>query len=114
MIVPQQVTPPPPPTWLAPAVFLTDLFRTLVRTIATFIICFGIGLASLGVLDRLTPGVREVNNIRNHPMADSLVVEELEDTTRAVITCLIFHSPLIIKHYLLKPHILYSNPAQLF
>ncbi len=72
MIVPQQITPPPPPTWLDPAVFLTDLAWTLIRTIVTFIISFGIGLASLGVLDRLTPGVREVNNIRNHPIAVAL------------------------------------------
>ncbi len=63
---------PLPPTWLDPVVFLINLFWTLARSLATFIICFGIGLLGLKMLDLLTPGIRELRNIRGKPLPTAL------------------------------------------
>lgn len=58
--------------WLDPSVFLTNLAWVLVRSFATFVICFGIGLAGIKVLDKITPGIKEIENIRGQPVATAL------------------------------------------
>lgn len=63
---------PLPPTWLDPVAFLINLFWTLARSFATFIICFAIGIAGLKVLDILTPGIRELRNIKGKPLPTAL------------------------------------------
>ena len=62
-----------PPAWLDPSVFLANLAWALVRSFATFIICFILGLAGLKVLDMLTPGIRELRNIKSHPVPTALL-----------------------------------------
>ena len=69
-MMPLQV--PLPPTWLDPGAFLLNLFWTLARSFVTFIICFGIGLLGLKVLDLLTPGIHELQNIEHKPMPTAL------------------------------------------
>lgn len=61
-----------PPMWLDPAVFLTNLAWVLIRSFTTFVICFGIGLVGLRVLDKLTPGIKELENIKNQPLPTAL------------------------------------------
>jgi hypothetical protein len=63
---------PLPPTWLDPITFLTNLFWTLARSFVTFVICFGIGLVGIKVLDLLTPGIRELRNIEGKPLPTAL------------------------------------------
>jgi len=63
---------PLPPGALDPTVFLTNLFWTLARSFATFMICFGIGLAGLKVLDWLTPGIKELGKIKREPLPTAL------------------------------------------
>jgi hypothetical protein len=63
---------PLPPTWLDPVTFLINLFWTLARSFATFIICFGLGLAGLKLLDLLTPGIHELRNIKGKPLPTGL------------------------------------------
>jgi len=58
--------------WLDPLVFLTNLAWVLVRSFVTFLICFGIGLAGVKVLDRITPGIKEMQNIRGQPVPTAL------------------------------------------
>jgi uncharacterized membrane protein YjfL (UPF0719 family) len=62
-----------PPAWLDPAVFLANLAWALARSLATFVICFIIGLAGLRILDMLTPGIRELKNIKGHPLPTALL-----------------------------------------
>ena len=69
-MVPFQV--PLPPGVLDPEVFLGNLLWTLMRSFVTFIICFGIGLAGLRVLDWLTPGITELRKIRRNPLPTAL------------------------------------------
>jgi len=57
-----------PPVWLDPTVFLTNLAWVLIRSFVTFLVCFGLGLAGLKILDRLTPGITEMQNIRRQPL----------------------------------------------
>jgi len=61
-----------PPVWLDPAVFLTNLAWVLIRSFVTFIVCFGLGLAGVRILDRLTPGITEMENIRRQPLSTAL------------------------------------------
>ena len=62
-----------PPVWLEPAVFLTNLAWTLIRSFVTFIVCFGLGLAGVKILDRLTPGITELQNLlRRQPLSTAL------------------------------------------
>ena len=62
-----------PPVWLEPAVFLTNLAWTLIRSFVTFIVCFGLGLAGVRLLDRLTPGITELQNLlRRQPLSTAL------------------------------------------
>jgi hypothetical protein len=61
-----------PPVWLDPTVFLTNLAWVLIRSFVTFIVCFGLGLAGLRILDRLTPGITEMQNIRRQPLPTAL------------------------------------------
>ena len=61
-----------PPVWLDPAVFLTNLAWALIRSFVTFIACFGLGLAGVKILDRLTPGITEMQNIRHQPLSTAL------------------------------------------
>jgi len=61
-----------PPVWLDPAVFLTNLAWALIRSFVTLLVCFGLGLAGLRILDRMTPGVTEMHNIRRTPLATAL------------------------------------------
>ncbi len=63
---------PLPPTYLDPVAFLINLFWTLARSLATFIICFGIGLIGLKTLDLLTPGIRELRNVKGKPLPTAL------------------------------------------
>jgi len=63
---------PLPPTWLDPTTFLVNLFWTLARSFVTFIICFGIGLLGLKILDLLTPGIHELPNIKGKPLPTAL------------------------------------------
>ena len=67
-----QISTPPPPPWLDPTVFLSSLVWSLLRTLVTFFICFVLGIASLGILDKLTPGVREIYNVRSSPLSTAL------------------------------------------
>jgi uncharacterized membrane protein YjfL (UPF0719 family) len=62
-----------PPVWLDPAVFLANLAWALARSFVTFAICFIIGLAGLKILDMLTPGIRELKNIKGHPLPTALL-----------------------------------------
>jgi len=62
-----------PPAWLDPAVFMTNLAWALIRSFATFIVCFVIGLVGLKILDTLTPGIRELKNIEGHPLPTALL-----------------------------------------
>lgn len=61
-----------PPLWLDPTVFLTNLAWVLIRSFLTFVVCFGLGLAGLKILDRLTPGITEMRNIRQRPLPTAL------------------------------------------
>lgn len=61
-----------PPVWLDPAVFLTNLAWTLMRSFVTVIVCFCLGLAGVKILDRLTPGITEMRNIRRSPLSTAL------------------------------------------
>ena len=61
-----------PPIWFDPAVFLTNLAWVLIRSFITFIMCFFLGLAGLKILDRLTPGITEMQNIRRTPLSMAL------------------------------------------
>lgn len=61
-----------PPIWFDPAVFLTNLAWVLIRSFITFIMCFFLGLAGLKILDRLTPGITEMRNIRRQPLSTAL------------------------------------------
>lgn len=61
-----------PPVWLDPAVFLANLAWVLVRSFATFVICFGIGLTGLKLLDKLTPEIKEMQNIKGQPLPTAL------------------------------------------
>jgi hypothetical protein len=61
-----------PPTIFDPMAFLIDLAWTLIRSFATFIICFALGLAGLRILDRLTSGIKEVRNIKGQPIPTAL------------------------------------------
>jgi len=61
-----------PPAWLDPAVFLTNLAWALIRSFVTFIVCFGLGLAGVKILDRLTPGITEMQNLRRQPLSTAL------------------------------------------
>jgi len=69
-MIPVQV--PLPPGALDPGVFLSGLIWTLIRSFVTFIICFGIGLAGLRVLDWLTPGIKELGKIKHEPLPTAL------------------------------------------
>jgi len=69
-MIPLQV--PLPPGTFDPSVFLTSLAWTLVRSLVTFIICFGIGLAGLRALDWLTPGIKELREISHEPLPTAL------------------------------------------
>ena len=62
----------PPPAWLDPIIFLSDLGWTLTRSFVTFIICFCLGLVGVKLLDRLTPGIREIGNIKGKPLPTAL------------------------------------------
>ncbi|MCS6784143.1 MAG: hypothetical protein NZ581_02970 [Candidatus Caldarchaeum sp.] len=64
-----QIQPPPPPAWADPLVFLTGLGWVLLRTFLTFLVVFLIGLASIRVVDYITPGIREISLIRGNPVA---------------------------------------------
>jgi len=61
-----------PPVWLDPAIFLTNLAWALVRSFVTFVVCFVLGLAGVKILDRLTPGITEMRNIRRQPLSTAL------------------------------------------
>ena len=61
-----------PPVWLDPAVFLTNLAWTLIRSFVSVIACFGLGLAGVKILDRLTPSITEIQNIKRHPLSTAL------------------------------------------
>ena len=61
-----------PPVWLDPTVFLTNLAWVLIRSFITFVICFGFGLAGIKILDKLTPGIREMENIKGQPVPTAL------------------------------------------
>jgi len=55
-----------------PSVFLNNLAWALVRSFVTFVVCFGLGLAGVKILDRLTPGITEIHNIRGQPLPTAL------------------------------------------
>ena len=61
-----------PPVWLDPAVFLTNLAWVLIRSFVTFVLCFGLGLAGVKILDRLTPGITELKNVKRQPLSTAL------------------------------------------
>jgi len=62
-----------PPVWLDPAVFLTNLAWALIRSFVTFVLCFGLGLAGVKILDRLTPGITELQNLlRRQPLSTAV------------------------------------------
>jgi hypothetical protein len=61
-----------PPLWFDPAVFLINLAWVLIRSSITFIMCFFLGLAGLKILDRLTPGITEMRNIKRTPLSIAL------------------------------------------
>ena len=67
-----QVVPPVEPPWADPAVFLSGLGWVLLRTFATFIVVFVMGLVSIRVVDVLTPGVREISQVRGNPLATGI------------------------------------------
>ncbi len=69
-MIPLQV--PLPPGAFDPTVFLANLLWTLGRSFLTFVICFCIGLAGLKVLDWLTPGIKELAEIRHEPLPTAL------------------------------------------
>jgi len=58
--------------WLDPAFFLTNLIWILTRSLVTFVICFGIGLAGIKALDKMTPGIKEMKNIKGEPVPTAL------------------------------------------
>jgi hypothetical protein len=58
--------------WTDPVVFLTNLFWVLVRSFVTFVICFVIGLTGIRFLDKVTPGIKELQNIRGQPIPTAL------------------------------------------
>lgn len=62
-----------PPAWLDPAVFLSNLAWALARSFVTFIVCFIFGLVGLKALDVLTPGIRELRNIKGQPLPTALL-----------------------------------------
>jgi len=61
-----------PPPWLDPIYFLTSLVWTLIRSFVTFMICLVFGIAGLKLLDKMTPGVSELRNIKEHSIATAL------------------------------------------
>ncbi|MDJ0271643.1 MAG: hypothetical protein NYU39_03585 [Aigarchaeota archaeon] len=67
-----QIEPPLPPPWLDPAVFLSNLFWVFLRTFTTFVVVFILGLVSLRVVDWITPGVKELERVKGHPLATAL------------------------------------------
>ncbi|MCS7137414.1 MAG: hypothetical protein RMK31_00215 [Candidatus Caldarchaeum sp.] len=69
MLSPALIEPPPPPAWADPFVFLTGLGWVLLRTFATFVLVFVIGLVSIKVVDLITPGIRELSLVRSSPLA---------------------------------------------
>lgn len=66
------IEPPLPPVWSEPLAFLSGLGWVLLRTFLTFVLVFIIGLASVRVVDWITPGVREVSKIRGNPLATGI------------------------------------------
>ena len=60
------------PPWLDPMIFMTNLAWVLVRSFVTFLICFAMGLAGIKVLDRITPGIKEMTNIKGQPLPTAL------------------------------------------
>jgi hypothetical protein len=58
--------------WLDPTVFLTQLAWVLLRSFATFVICFAIGLAGIKILDRITPGIKELHNVKGQPLPTAM------------------------------------------
>ena len=70
VMIPFQV--PLPPGLLDPGVFFTNLLWTLTRSFVTFVICFGIGLAGLRILDWLTPGIKELRKIKHESLPTAL------------------------------------------
>lgn len=64
-----QIEPPQPPAWADPLVFLTGLGWVLLRTFATFLVVFLVGLVSIRVVDYITPGIRELSLIKGNPIA---------------------------------------------
>ncbi|MFH0848710.1 MAG: hypothetical protein V1857_04340 [archaeon] len=68
-----QLQPPPPPAWLDPTVFLTDLGWVLTRSFLTFVVCFCLGLAGVRLLDRFTPGIRELKRIKGQALPTALL-----------------------------------------
>ena len=61
-----------PPPWLDPLFFLTSLAWALIRSFITFIICLFLGIAAVKVLDVMTPGIRELEDIKRHPVPTGL------------------------------------------
>jgi hypothetical protein len=57
---------------LGPIVFFATLALVLVRSFITFLICFGLGLAGVGFLGRITPGIKELQKIRGRPIPTAL------------------------------------------
>ncbi len=53
--------------------FLANLAWALARSFLTFVVCFILGLAGLKALDMLTPGIRELSNIKGHPVSTALL-----------------------------------------
>lgn len=60
------------PPSLDPVGFLISLAWSLLRSFVTFVICFFLGLAGVKILDRLTPGVEELKQIKGHALPTGL------------------------------------------
>ena len=51
---------------------MSGLGWVLLRTFATFIVVFVMGLVSIRVVDVLTPGVREISQVKGNPLATGI------------------------------------------
>jgi len=61
-----------PPSFFDPTDFLISLDWSLLRCFVTFLICFGLGLVSLKILDKITPKVERLERIKGHPLPTAL------------------------------------------
>ncbi|MBS7631880.1 hypothetical protein KEJ47_10015, partial [Candidatus Bathyarchaeota archaeon] len=61
-----------PPPWIDPAYFLTSLVWTLIRSFVTFLVCIILGVIGLKLLDKTTPILSELRDIKGHSLSTSL------------------------------------------